>query len=261
MADLGALLVQNGAIDKGQLDSARSHQRSFGGRIEEILVNQRMVSEPRLADAISKVTGTRRVKLDVIQPEGAARAKLPVAAAEEEPAFPVALRDEGRTLWVAVTDPTDITMLDRLATRAGCRVRPVVAGGKEIRRAIALHYRGQEEEHDPETKEPAESTSSGGFKITDVSGKTVLTSKDVLRKQHEAGVQQASSDRAFAGHDDDDPAADLFDIQALSPDETARLKKVLAHQEKSSIVLDALLELLAEKGLMTSEELRERSEP
>ncbi|MFW5879007.1 MAG: hypothetical protein ACOCVR_04230, partial [Myxococcota bacterium] len=181
MADLGTLLVQHGAIDQSQLDSARSHQRSFGGKIEEILVEQRMVSEPKLADAISQVTSTRRIVLDEIEPEGAARAKLPLSAAEQEVAFPIALRDEGRTLWVAVTDPTDIQIMDRLATRAGCRVRLCVAGGREIRRAIAYHYKGEVQESIDMPSAPEEPEE--GFKITDMSGKTVMTSLDDLRKQ------------------------------------------------------------------------------
>jgi hypothetical protein len=254
MADLGALLIERGAIDRSQLDSARSHQRSFGGRIEEILVEQRMVSEPKLADAIAQATGTRRVVLDEIQPEASARAKLPAAAAEEEVALPVALRDDGRTLWVAMTDPTDIPRLDRLAARAGCRIRPMVAGGREIRRAIALHYRG---EVDAAVDMPSAPADSGeAFKVTDMSGKTLMTSLDVVRAQHE--VAQQSMPKSSPYDDDEDPAADLFDIQAFSPDEVARIHKVFDHQEKGSLVLRALTELLLEKGLLRPEELRSK---
>jgi hypothetical protein len=249
MVDLGRLLIERGAIDQSQLDSARSHQRGFGGKLEEILVEQRMVSEPKLADAIAQATGTRRVVLDEIQPEPAARAKLPLAAAEQEVAFPVALRDDGRTLWVALTNPTDLSTLDRLAAFAGCRIRPMVAGGREIRRAIALHYRGEAPMAVEMPSAPAESAE--GFKITDMSGKTVMTSLEAVKKQHELAPPPPPID-------DGDLGDDLFDIQAFSPDEVARIHKVMEHQEKGSVVLRALTELLVEKGLLQPDELRRR---
>lgn len=258
MQDLGTLLVEHGAIDQNQLDSARSHQRSFGGKIEEILVERRMVSEPKLADAISQVTGTRRIVLDDIEPEGSARAKLQVSVAEEEVAFPVALRDDGRTLWVAVSDPTDIDLLDRLAARAGCKVRAVVAGAREIRRAISLHYRGAK---DAQMAPAEQDDSDEGLKITDVSGNPVVTSLDQDKAQSEAKSSRRAPPPPVDDEDDDeDFAAGLFDIQALSPDEVLRLQKVIDHQEKGSLVLKAITELLVEKGVLSPDELRSRSD-
>jgi hypothetical protein len=254
MPDLGDKLVAHGAIDPSQLESARSHQRNYGGRLEEILVEQRMVSESPLADAIAEVTGCRRIRLDDIQPEGAARAKLPVSAAEENVAFPCALRDDGRTLWVAVTDPTDLTALDGIAGRSGCRIRAMVAGAREIRRAIQRHYHGVEE---AAPAEEAVASGAEGFKITDISGNTVMTSMESLREQHDAAQARRAPAPPVA---DEDPADALFDIQALSPDEVARLEKVRSHQEKSAIVLRALVELLEEKGVFAPGEAAARDE-
>lgn len=247
MADLAELLLSHNEIDWNQLESARSQQAYSGKRIEHILVESRMIPESRLTDAIARVTKVRRLPLDELTPDGGALAKLRPELCEREVIFPVALRDEGRTLWIATTDPTDLALLDRTAQTAGCRVRPVVAGLEEIRRAIRRVYHGEEVAAPTEQAPP----DADEFKITDMSGNTVMTSLDVLRRQAEAAGDAPAAARAAPPPPvDEDPAEALFAPSALGPEEQARLEKLAANQRKSGIVLKALLELLEERGLL-----------
>ncbi len=64
--------------------------------------------------------------------------------AEQKGIFPVALKDNGKTLVLAMADPTDLNTVDQVAARARARVIVVIASDREIENAILRHYRGQE---------------------------------------------------------------------------------------------------------------------
>lgn len=257
---LADLLVESNDIGHHQLRGARAHQDAHGGRIEHILVENRMMKEEDLTEAISRVTGLDRVYLDEIPASGVAMAKLKSEYCMDLPCFPVAYQEETRTLQVAMTDPTDLMLLDPIIQRAGCRVKPLVAGVTEIRRAVRRHYLGEYIAPEEVEFEPAEDEEEE-FKITDMSGKTMMTSLEKLKKEHEAKKAAAAS----GGLPFDPPpppvsnaAADFLAIEALGPDEVERLEKVRRNFEKSQIILGAILALLEDKGILTRAEVDKR---
>ncbi len=255
MSELATLLLQERYIDINQLDSARAQQEYSGKRIEHILVESRMVPEHKLVDYISRVTHIPEVKLSEVVPSGDALAKLKGTDCFDLAVLPLHLENNGRTLVVAVTDPLDIGHLDEIMRLAGCRVRTMVAGVNSIRRAVRKYYFGEEVEEEEGIDLPPEEE----FKITDMSGNTVMTSIDQLRRQEEA--RRAALEAARAPAPRPRPASDLFgeglfEIKALSPDERARLEKLKDHMAKSRIVLQAVLELLIEKGAADRAEIK-----
>ncbi|RMG13550.1 MAG: hypothetical protein D6729_14810 [Deltaproteobacteria bacterium] len=255
MSDLATLLLEQRYIDINQLDSARAQQEYTGKRIEHILVESRMVPERNLVDYISRVTRIPEVDLAQVVPRGDALAKMKGTDCFDLAVLPLELENNGRTLVVAVTDPVDIGHLDHIMRLAGCRVRTMVAGVNAIRRAVRKYYFGEEVEEEGIDLPPEDE-----FKITDMSGNTVMTSIDQLRRQDEARrrAQAAASAQASPSPPprSDLFGGDLFDIKALSPQERARLSKLEDHMEKSRIVLQSVLELLVEKGVARREELR-----
>ena len=52
----------------------------------------------------------------------------------------MAVRLEGNTLYVAMTDPLDLPTLDKIGLVSGFAVRPVVATKRDILQAIGSHY-------------------------------------------------------------------------------------------------------------------------
>jgi hypothetical protein len=136
----------------------------------------------------------------------------------------------------------------------------VVGGVGEIRRAIRRHYRG---EYVPDDEGEGLTLDEGGeeeFKITDMSGKTVMTSLQALKAQHEAQQAQAASASPVP------PApprgsgiSGLFSIRVLSPEERERLHRVRANLEKSQLILSAILSLLEEKGVLRQAEVHGRA--
>ncbi len=260
MSHLADLLLRSGDLEFDQLESVRGQQAYRGGRLEHLLVENRMIPEKTLVAAIARVTGTPVARLDALRPDGTALARLPDAFCWELPCFPVSYDEGNRSLTVAVTDPTDIALIDEIIQRSGCRVKALVGGVAEIRRAIRRHYRG---EYVPDDEGEGLTLDEGGeeeFKITDMSGKTVMTSLQALKAQHEA--QQAQATPAPSPP----PAAPrgsgisgLFSIRVLSPDERERLERVRTNLEKSQLILSAILSLLEEKGVLRQAEVHGRA--
>ncbi len=136
---LGELLVKAGVITDIQLKTALQEQKQWGGKLGDILVRMRYVSEDIFVRALSKQLGLPRADLSVpIPPE--ALAKVAAEVAEEYELIPVALSEDGKTLTVATSDPLNITVLDYLRSTTSCRIAAQVAGATSIRAAIAKLY-------------------------------------------------------------------------------------------------------------------------
>jgi hypothetical protein len=275
---IGEILVKARVIDEMQLRSALAQHDQWGGRLSRIISDMGLAREDTITEAIAQGLGVQRVQLGTAKDTGAL-AKLDVGIAEQKGIFPVSLRDNGKTLVLAMADPTDLQTIDQVAARSRTRVVPVVAGDREIQNAILRHYRNQ----DPavtHSAHPASNRSGGGgggdedeFKIVDISGKTVMKAlsdiapnmakENAARQAGAAATPAPVSSRASGSSS----ATDLLDeimsarpspAEVFSPEEMQRLESVRLNQEKSSKILRALLELLLEKGAIQQRELAAR---
>lgn len=273
---IGEILVKARVIDEMQLRSALAQHDQWGGRLSRIITDMGLAREDTITEAIAQGLGVQRVQLGTAKDAGAL-AKLDVGLAEQKGVFPVSLRDNGKTLVLAMADPTDLQTIDQVAARSRTRVVPVVAGDREIQNAILRHYRNQ----DPavtHSAHPASNRSGGGgdedeFKIVDISGKTVMKAlsdiapnmakENAARQAGAAATPAPVSSRASGSSS----ATDLLDeimsarpspAETFSPEEMQRLEAVRVNQEKSSKILRALLELLLEKGAIQQRELAAR---
>jgi hypothetical protein len=270
---IGEVLVKARVIDEMQLRSALAQHDQWGGRLSRIISDMGIVSEDAMTQAISQGMGVQRVQLGNLTKDMGALAKLDVGFAEQKGVFPVALRDNGKTLVLAMADPSDLQTIDQVAARSRTRVIPMVAGDREIEHAILRHYRNQE----PNVTHSAHSTrrDSAGqadadeFKIVDISGKTVMKAiSDIAPKLAEQNArEQAAAAAASRPSGGGSSASDLLDeilssspspAAVFSPEEMQRLQAVQTNQEKSSKILRALLELLLEKGMLQQRELAAR---
>ncbi len=175
---IGEVLVKARVIDEMQLRSALAQHDQWGGRLTRIISDMGIVTEDAMTQAISQGMGVQRVQLGNIQKDAGALAKLDVGFAEQKGVFPVGLRDNGKTLVLAMADPSDLQSIDQVAARSRTRVIPMVAGDREIEHAILRHYRNQEPNvtHSAHSsrRESAGQADADEFKIVDISGKTVM---------------------------------------------------------------------------------------
>jgi len=262
---IGELLVKARVIDELQLRSALARHDQWGGRLSRVVTDMGLAREETVLAAIAQATGTQRMTLGNLTRDAGALAKVDVTLAEQKGIFPVALKDNGKTLVLAMADPTDLNTVDQVAARARARVLVVIASDREIEHAILRHYRGQEPvamstRYTGEQQRRPEATSAGGeddeFKVVDMSGNTVVKRiADVAPSQAAAAAAGGST------------ASDLLDEilaggssapAGFSPEELQRLETVRVNQEKSSKILRALLELLLEKSALSQKELAAR---
>jgi hypothetical protein len=264
---IGEILVKFRVVDELQLRSALAQYDQWGGRFSRIVADMGIATEDTIVQALSKGLGVQRVQLADVTRDVGALAKLDVGLAEQKGVFPVALRDNGKTLLLAMADPSDLETIDQVAARSRTRVVPLVAGDREIEQAILRHYRNQEPVVSTHALYPGARTGSADdeeqFKVVDMSGKTVVKRIADINP-HAAPEEPRPAAPPAPARAAGSSAADLLDQilnapeEVFSPEEMQRLRAVQVNQEKSSRILRALLELLLEKGTLQQRELAAR---
>ena len=269
------ILIKARVIDELQLRSALASLDQWGGRVSRVVADLGLASEETITQAICQGLGMPRVQLGNLTKDAAALARVDVTLAEQKGVFPVQLKDNGKTLVLAMSDPTDLATLDQVAARSRARVVPMVAGDREIEHAILRNYRGQEpvekKRCKPDTKpqEEGELPEEEDFKVVDMSGKTIVKRISDLVDPNAAppaAAARAPAADTAASAAAGSSASDILDeiLAGGSPTsewteaDLQRLQTVQQNQEKSSKILRALLELVFEKGAVQQRELAAR---
>ena len=218
---IGDLLVKAGVITDLQLKAALAEQSQWGGKLGDILVRMEFITEEVLIRALSKQTGIARAEVGG-ELEQTALALVTAETVEEFNLIPLALKDDGRTLVVAMSDPANVMVTDHLRSLTGCRIEAQLAGASAIRAAIARWYRGEELAGD-----------ESSMKIVNNSGDSVVTVDAKKEQPKSAGAKDGKAARASA-------------LEVL--------RGVEETQRRSVAALKAMVELLIEKGVFSREE-------
>ncbi|MBJ6800025.1 response regulator [Geomonas propionica] len=137
---LGQLLVQSGIITVKTLDRALARQQSCGLRLGGVLLEMGVITGEELLEALGQQSGLETVKsipLDHFSPELLALVPGELALAKQ--LFP--LKQQDRTLFVAVGDPLDGETLRHLERCSSRRVVQLLAAPEEIGHAVKQYYR------------------------------------------------------------------------------------------------------------------------
>jgi type IV pilus assembly protein PilB len=135
------LLLKVQLIDDRQHDAVMSRSKGgSGGHIVQQVAEMGYATEGTIARAISVELGLPRIDLGMTPPEPQAIALLDARTCAERFVLPVALRENGELLWLAMADPTDQETIAVVRRKAQKRVRPAVAGPSEILRSIRTLY-------------------------------------------------------------------------------------------------------------------------
>jgi hypothetical protein len=227
---IGDLLVKAGVITELQLKAALAEQQQWGGKLGDILVRMEFLTEEVMVRALSKQTGIARADLSG-EGDKAALALVAAESAEEFGLVPIALKEEGRALALAMSDPLNIHVTDHLRSLTGCRIDAQLAGASAIRHAISRWYRGEELMGEEQSS----------IKIVDNSGTSVVTQ----RTPRAAQVSSAPP-----------PPPPPVKQQNGAPRTAAVevLRGVEETQRRSVAALKAMVELLIEKGVFSRDE-------
>ena len=216
---LGELLVEAGLIDDFQLNSALSYQKEWGGKIGSILIKKGFVSEKDMLSAIEKQYGLSAISLngmgvpseDVVKMVGADVAK-------KFGIFPVGL--EGKTLLIAIADPTDLKTIDDITFKLGIRVKPLLALESQIMEAIGIYYEG---------KSPGESVRMVKDRLEEFEALNAM-------KEARGGPEKVIAESVPKTRPEHEPSKPKTDLS-------------------QKVVIESLIDLLVSKGIISREEL------
>jgi type IV pilus assembly protein PilB len=135
---LGDLLVREGLITREQLDHALQEQRETGTRLGYNLVALGYVNETDLTRMLARQYRMPAVDLSSFEVDPRIARLIPNELATKHLVLP--LKRDGRTLTVAMADPTATSILDDLKFITRCDIFPVIAGEYTLRNAIERHY-------------------------------------------------------------------------------------------------------------------------
>ncbi|HET6413794.1 MAG TPA: hypothetical protein VFG53_17180 [Anaeromyxobacter sp.] len=137
---LGELLVDAGIIDETQLKAALGHQRQWGIRLGQALVDLKLATEQDIVRILAKRFGFEVARLDQVEAYGHRQAVslVPREFALKHNVFP--LSADTTTLAVAMSDPTNLAVVDELRFRSGRRLKVTIGGDREIAAAVQAAY-------------------------------------------------------------------------------------------------------------------------
>lgn len=148
MSDWLERFVDDGTIGPSQLEEARNHAASLGIAVEDALVQLGYISGADLGKAQAAQFNYDFVDLEGMQIPNSVIEKVPESMARENIVIPVDVL--GETVVVAMHNPNNIEVLDKLRFMLNTDINVVMAQVEAIQGAINRHY-GQTETESVDT--------------------------------------------------------------------------------------------------------------
>ncbi len=136
----GQHMVERGIITVDQLEEAVHRQQTSmnGKKLGEILVRLGYISKTHISEGLAEQLGIPIIKLSDREIPERVRNLIDVRIAQVYRVIPV--EEEGQTLKIATSDPTNINALDNLHRLLDRPIEPVLATPEEISEALNKYY-------------------------------------------------------------------------------------------------------------------------
>ncbi len=132
---LGNVLIERGYVTVEQLNACLTEQRAGGGKLlGEILVDRGFCTDDQVTECLAAVYGVPYAKLETRIADPRIVDCLPRDFIEKNLVFP--LFKIRNTLTVAVTEPTNLFLIDELKTQTSLEIQVVATSAKDVRRMI-----------------------------------------------------------------------------------------------------------------------------
>src|SRR5262245_63849840 len=135
---IGEVLLREGLISRDQLSRALQEQKQNGRRIGYTLVRMGFIDEIALTKILAKQFKMPAVDLSRFEVDHKIAKMIPNDLATRNLVIP--LKRDGRTLTVAMADPTNLGVLDDLKFITRYDIFPVIAGEFTLRNIIEKIY-------------------------------------------------------------------------------------------------------------------------
>jgi type IV pilus assembly protein PilB len=192
---LGDILVEEGLLDRAQLNRAEEEQERVGKSLGRVLVDLGLVKEAALVSALARQVGLDFVDLTEHHIDPAAAALLPEQVSRRNRALPIGF--DGTRLVVAMSDPANVFALDDIRTITGMEIKPVVATASDVEAAIRRY--GQFEQSVEDIATEASSSAAEGD-AQDLEAMPAAVEEAPIVKLVNLLITQAVADRASDIH-------------------------------------------------------------
>ena len=139
---LGEILVAAGKITEEQLNYVLNKQGVVGKKIGQILVDEKMVSEDDMINAIVAQTGIQKVDLSEVELDKKAIKMVSQNLCQKHDLAPFGFNQS--KIKVALADPLNIFAIDDVSISTGLDVEVYIASIKDIRRFVEVNYSSEQ---------------------------------------------------------------------------------------------------------------------
>jgi type IV pilus assembly protein PilB len=140
--DFTEILVKKGILSADQLEEARSVATQTGAKINDALTKLGYATPEQVMAAVAEHSGIQFVDLNDMTIPPAVIEMVPESVARENVILPY--NSDGLSLKIVMSDPSDISTLQKLEFILNKQLTPVIAPREQIVEAINRHY-GQSE--------------------------------------------------------------------------------------------------------------------
>ncbi|MCX7805763.1 MAG: ATPase, T2SS/T4P/T4SS family, partial [Planctomycetota bacterium] len=148
---LGTILTRAGILTEEQREQAIADAEKENSSLTKVLVARNILSERDVLGAVAAEMGIPPIDLEKVQFQPEALEKLDREKAASYQVLPIARI--GKTLTLAMANPSDVLVIDDLHVSTGCDIVPVVSTDLAIAKAIERAYKSQEAEEATETQQ------------------------------------------------------------------------------------------------------------
>jgi type IV pilus assembly protein PilB len=134
---LGQLLLKAEIITEDQLKQAQGEQKLKGIHLSSVLIEMGFISEDDLLSFLHKRYGMPSINLSELELDPKLIGLLGEEFMHKNQVVPV--RRSGSTLYLALVDPFNVSVIDDIKFRTGYHVETLVASETDIRTAIDRH--------------------------------------------------------------------------------------------------------------------------
>ncbi len=135
---LTEILIKNKLILPEQLQQALAIQQKTGGKLSDIIVENKFVKESDLISALSEGLNFPLIDLKRFKVDSEVVKLVPPQTAKHFQIIPVA--KIGDTITLAMADPLNIFAIDHVAALTGFKINPIIASSHDINQAIEASY-------------------------------------------------------------------------------------------------------------------------
>jgi type IV pilus assembly protein PilB len=137
---LADVLVEQAALAPDRASQVKLAEIQSGKTQEEIIINQKLVSEEALVRAKAALYNIPFVDVSTIPASPEALSVLSQEVAERFKVFPVSMDKVSKTLVLAMADPLDLTAIEFIEQKTGLHIKPAAAVPSKIMDSISTRF-------------------------------------------------------------------------------------------------------------------------